>query len=257
MAFALAILATTSTCSIAQQIYAERKDQDHWFRTLIVPKAQLTVANTERLSRDFLSQVTKSGAQVAVLSIFVSRVDVAIARLENRDNYKQWSVYYGSAVHTPHPTAEAIAINGNVVLRVKDIDGVLTERILAGKNPLRLELNANVFEMLLITLQPAGPLHPCRPTPLMSVYVKTPGPLELHTLEETSREIADLLRSKSTSIYFRNDSWFISFDGFPVIYPFSTDTVPPTEAVYNKSHAFACLLSCRKEGPTCVQVSGM
>jgi len=255
-AFAVAVLATISVSSIAQQIYTERKDQDHWFRTIIVPKPQLTVTGTERLSRDFLSEVTKAAVQLAVLSIFVSREDVAIARFENRDSYKQWMVFYTRAAQAAHPTAEMVSVNGNAVLRVQDINGRETEKSLAGNNPLRFELDGASFEVLVINSRPAAPLDACKPSLSMSVYVKSSAPLDLKKTDDATREIAGLFRSKSIVTNFRNDTWFISFGGFPVIYPFSTDTTPPTEDAYNASRAFTCYLSCQSEGPACTQVLG-
>ncbi len=241
--------------SAPEAVYSDLKDAKQWFRIMIVPEDELSVARVEQAARSFLA--TAAGRSVVVLSIFTNRHDVGMSVSASRDSYAQWRVYYDEASKKPLRTAQAIAINGNCALRVRQADGTVDTRILAGTNPLRLDSDGAVFEILMLEPRVSTKFDQCEPRSSISpiVYAKTDAVLTKTLCEKATDRLSRLLGTRKLFVHFRNDQWFISFGGFPVLYPFSTGQTPPTETAYYKSKAFTCGVWCGQTA-SCTQTLG-
>jgi len=239
----------------AQKLYSDLEDQRYWFRTIIVPEDELDVPKLEQAVRGFMT--TADRRSVVVLSMFTDGQDAAMSAAAARDSYREWRVYYEKASARPLRTAQAIAIGGDWVLRVRLADGRVDKRILAGRDPLRFESGGAVFHILAIQPRAATGFDPCDSETSLSpvVYLETDAALTSSLCQTATGRLARLLGTTKLLASFRNDHWFVSFGGFPVVYPFSVKQAPPSEAAYYNSYAFTCRLSCGQKAD-CIQTLG-
>lgn len=239
----------------AEAVYFDLRDQRYWFRTIIVPEDDLAMPKLEQTARRFLSAA--SGRSVVVLSMFTDRQDAAMSAAAARDSYRGWQVYYNEASARPIRTAQAIAIREDWVLRVRQADGRVDTRILAGRDPLRFESDGAAFEILVIQPRVGTVFDQCEPGESLSpvVYVKTGVALTQRICKKTTDRLARMLGATKLFASFRNDHWFISFSGFPVVHPFSVEQTPPSEAAYYNSDALTCSASCGRKAD-CLRTLG-
>lgn len=239
----------------AADVYSDLKDQRYWFRTIIVPEDELGMQRLEQTTRRFLS--TAAGRSVVVLSIFTDSQDAAMSVAANRDSYRGWQVYYNKASSRPLRTAQAVAINGDWALRVRKVDGIVETRILSGRDPLRFESGGATFEILVIQPRVGTRFDHCEPGASLSpvVYVETDAALTSQICGNATDRLARLLGTTKLFASFRNDHWFVSFGGFPVVYPFSVKQTPPSEMAYYNSNAVSCSASCGQK-TNCIQTVG-
>lgn len=251
----LMLVVATLTAARGESVYSDLKDKQHWFRTIIVPEDDIRMPKPDLLARRFLSAA--AGRSLVVFSMFTDREDAGMDIAAARDSYQGWRMYYDQASKRSLRTAQAIAVNGDWALRLRQEDGTVTTRILAGRDPLRFSSDGAAFEILEVQPRVGTRFDHCEDGASLSpiVYVKTASALNATTCERAAGRLARLFGARKLLVTFRNDQWFISFGGFPVVYPFSANQMPPSEAGYYKSDAFTCSIWCG-EKPTCTRTLG-
>jgi hypothetical protein len=242
--------------SASESVYADLKDERYWFRTIIVQPDDFTVPKLEHMARSFVGAA--AGRVLAVLSVFTDVKDAAMATTVNRDSYQAWSAYYDALVQKPLRMAEVTAVKGDVVLRIRSHNGAVLTRVLTGHDPLQVvESSGALFEILLVRPRVGTVFDRCDPGPSLApvLYLKTDARLTETLCRRACRRLGELLNARKMFVHFRNDHWFISFGGFPVVYPFAKSELPPTERAYYDSVAFTCSVSC-DEQESCLQTLG-
>jgi hypothetical protein len=242
-------------CQGAEEVYAETKDNDHWFLTLVVPVERVKLPHMEKVAVDFLGRAASH--KVAVLSVFNTREIAAMERGTSCGNYKQWRVDYNYFPRGRLAAANMIAIGGNAVLRLRSADGTVTRRVLKGEDPTQLSIDGTRFEILVIggrrmtrfqACATAGAIEP-------NLYIRTSGKLSRELCERAVNWLAGMLRSRHLGASFRNDYWFPCGQFFPVLYPFFPPEEPLSESAYHKSVTFTCAMTCEGKAD-CLQTMG-
>lgn len=251
----LMLIVGGGTGRAVERVYSDLGDQQYTFRTIIVSEDEFRMPMLEDAARRFMS--TAGRRSLVVFSIFTNPEDAAMDVAASRDSYLGWRAYYDDASRRPLRTAQAIAINGDWALRVRQADGGVDTRILAGRDPLRFDSDGTAFEILVVQSRVGTLFDQCERGASLSpvIYVKTDAALTATACEKAADRLARLLGARKLFVSFRNDHWFISFGGFPVVYPFSTKQAPPSEKAYYNSDAFTCSISCGRK-PTCIRTLG-
>lgn len=145
------------------------------------------------------------------------------------------------------PYAELLAINGNAVLRMRDPEGMVSSRVIAGRNPLQISIGVYHYEIVHFDLRDW-------PGPKVEVYARTEAPLAPDPGIALLRALKPLFaRCRSLSLYLRNDAWFVHEPNFPYLYPFESNEPRPIEEEYRKT----LTLTCQRRGdngPECSEV---
>lgn len=245
-----------ATRCAAEQIHSEVKDSRYWFRTIILRPDQMRVDALTSISKRFLQEAMPNRYLVA-LSAFTSAEEAAMATSVNRGSYRQWYVYYEHAVKRPAPAAEMIGIHGNAAMLLRTVDGNVTRVVVAGKDPLRFRVAGTDFEILLAQPRRTTRFDGCSPGDSLSpsLYLSTRASLTTLACERASKYIGRLLQHGQFHAHFRNDHWFISFGGYPVLDLFALKEQPPSEQEYSGSVSFTCGKSC-KSPMSCTQTMG-
>jgi hypothetical protein len=158
-------------------------------------------------------------------------------------SFENWLRFYDEAAATPNEIAEMIAINGDAVLIVRDRSGSLTERILAGRNPLRVTAGGQdlqIVDVILIRaiLYGADIRFFLRTTELLRV--------------EAGEKLLEVLQSSAPkfriSATVQNNAWFVG-DEYPFFNPLVEQRIEPTKEEYLQTKTLEC--GYVAESPSC------
>jgi|GEM_PF-2647728 len=234
----LVLAAGLSSVSAEERVW-DMKDSAYWRRKLVVPVEDITPAKMEKTAQEFLRLA--GVRRIVVLSVFVSR-GVAAEQGAPRSNYKQWKGYYDSLPKHARVSAHMIAISGDAVLWVRDVEGRITRRVLKGRDPTKFSVDGTAFEILYVAGRVMTKFERCAtPGAIEPVfYVITPAELTEELCTRAGRWLARKLEAKHLAVRFRNDQWFVPGSSFPVAYPFAPTEAPPTEAEYHRSVSYYC-----------------
>jgi hypothetical protein len=150
--------------------------------------------------------------------------------------YDYWRGLYGSLAQSPNEIAEMISIGSDAVLRMHDDADKIHRRVLAGKDPLQIEVQGDRFEILYFAFSAPGPYILQR----ADVYIRTDAPLRTDTGLELLRKLQPVFPEFEVSIFIRNDPWFIYEPTYPFVNPFIENPNPPTTEEYGKGQSLKC-----------------
>ena len=153
----------------------------------------------------------------------------------NHGSYDYWRRLYEVAAQTPNAIAEVISIDNNVILRMRDLDGKVTRRVLSGDDPLRMVVNSDPLEIVYISFRPSSLLSEA-----VSVYARTSAPLRAETGLILLRQLESALGDLQVSLAIRHDGWFIYQPGYPFLNPFLEEANLPTHEEYDKEPTLVC-----------------
>lgn len=137
--------------------------------------------------------------------------------------YGYWRSIYDQARRS-NEIAEMIAIGDNAVLRMRDANGNVTRRVLAGRDPLQIEVQGVHFEIVYFTFSVPKPYI----FQSASIYVRTAAPLERVPSRELLSSLRPVFPDLGVSVHIRNDAWFINEPGYPFFNPFVEEQIPPS-----------------------------
>jgi hypothetical protein len=240
----LLVFGGVTPCCGADEVYGETQDKDYWFLTLVAPPDRITLSEMEKRARAFLERA--ASRKVAVLSVFNTREIAAAERGSSCHSYKQWKVYYDLFPRDRLVAGSVIAIGGGAVLRLRSAEGMVTQRVLNGKDPTRFSIDGTRFEILIVAgrsmtrFQACGTPGAIEPT----LYIRAETDLDPNRCQRATNWLAKTLRTRHLSATFRNDHWFPCSQFFPVLYPFFRPEPPPSESAYHNSLSFTCRIWC-------------
>lgn len=255
LVFIWLLLGEAASTYAQEQILFDEGNDRYWSKSVIVPEERFTVPEVEAMGQTFLNEVAE-GRILVQLSVFTSGEEAAMNADFNRESYAQWRAYYDRVAQRPLRMAQVTAIRGNAVLRVRRADGTVLRRVLSGKDPLHIESDGVDFEILVLRFRRGTIFDRCQPAGTLSpaiAHVMTDSPLTAGTCDHVTDELTELLGTKILFVGFKNDHWFITSGGYPVIYQFATPSEPPSEAEYYRSTAYSCMIWCDYR-PPCQQV---
>jgi hypothetical protein len=146
--------------------------------------------------------------------------------------FQTWMNVYKSS-NEPHEVAEMLAIRDNAVLRVRDRNGTVTEKILSGKNPLRIAVAGQDFQILYVfaSLWRQEDIR---------FFIRTASPLRVDAGAELLRTLQLALPNRAIIANVQNDGLFIGSPGYPFLNPFVRIERPPTEQEYLRMKTLMC-----------------
>jgi hypothetical protein len=150
--------------------------------------------------------------------------------------YDYWRGIYNSLVHSPNEIAEMTSIGGDSVLRMRDGTGAVHRRILAGRDPLQLEVYGDKLEILYFALNVPRPYVLQR----VDVYARTGAQLKAEMGREVLRRLQPLFPDLEVTVFIRNDPWFIYETTYPFANPFVEDPGPPNAEAYGRGQTLKC-----------------
>jgi hypothetical protein len=135
----------------------------------------------------------------------------------------------------PNEIAEMIANGDDAVLRVRDLSGKLTERVLSGKNPLSVTVGGENFQIVYLSIGVAvaygGEVR---------VFFRTASTLRTQAGEALMRALQPSFPSFRISVLVQNDPWFVREGDYPIVNPFVENKKPPTPEEYLQIKTLTC-----------------
>jgi hypothetical protein len=150
--------------------------------------------------------------------------------------YGYWRRLYEAQRGLQNELAEMISIGTNAVLRMRDAGGKVSRRVLAGRDPLQLEVQGDRLEIVYFGFSAPGPyILQC-----VDVYIRTDASLRTEVGLELLGALRPIFPDLEVSVSLRNDAWFILEPSYPFYNPLIEDQQPPTEEEYRKNRTLRC-----------------
>jgi hypothetical protein len=196
-----------------------------------------------RLARNELLKKPRPG--FIQLAIYADRGGAPLPQPDHV-SYESWQRTHDLALRTPNAMAEIISVGRNTVLRMRDKSGAIRRKVIAGADPLIVELGQEHLEIVYFSFSDARPFVSQR----VNIFVQTAQPLNSNVGAALLRKLEPVFPSQEVSVAIRNDTWFIYEPGYPFLNPFVKKQDPPTEEAYEKTRSLICgnwtgSLSCR------------
>jgi hypothetical protein len=148
-------------------------------------------------------------------------------------SFENWRRIYDLA--TPNEIAEMIRINDDAALIVRDRTGRLTERILTGRNPLRVAGAGQDFQIVDIILSRAIAYGAD-----IRFFLRTAGPLRVEAGEELLQMLQSSVPNSRVSASVQNNAWFVDDGDYPFLNPFVEREAEPTKEEYLQTKTLDC-----------------
>lgn len=146
----------------------------------------------------------------------------------------------------PCPTvSEALKIGADIVLRRVDANCHTQSTVISGNaDPTQVNLSGDAYDILdfTIPLKSSKDGRTTRGLSSATFFVRTAGPATI----ERARRVLQYLQSAGNvdeaSVVLRNDQWFASECGFPILFPFGVPLAPiPERETFLKSAQTVCV----------------
>jgi hypothetical protein len=141
--------------------------------------------------------------------------------------------------------AEMIANGNDAILRVRDLTGALTERVLSGRNPLNIAVGGESLKILDISTTVAisygGEVR---------VFLSAESSPRIQIGEAVIQALQPSFPNFLVSVSVQSrPAWFVSDGDYPFVNPFVVYERPPTPEEYREMKTLTCWHSARL--PTC------
>jgi hypothetical protein len=249
------VIAGLGTGQVQDEILGDTKSGRSLFEVRIVPKSDFTLAGITERGRHFLENAGGRD-NLALLSMYSDRAVAAKEAQACEGGYHQWRRYYDDFPKSGWGAAAIISLKGDSALLFRAPGGGVVHQVLTGKDPTLFSLDAARFEVLDIMLKGASRIPICGAPGTVDpvVYLKTNAKLTPELCTRVTASLAKNLATQHIWVSIRNDTWF-QCAPFPIVYPFSTGGLPPSEGAHQEVPEFTCMISCDGT-PHCTQTSG-
>lgn len=124
--------------------------------------------------------------------------------------------------------------------------------VLRGKDPTQLAVDGIEFDVLLLGGRLRSRFEGCGVAGAVDpvVYLRTDNALTAELCQRVTTTLAATLGTKHVWTHFRNDHWFLCGQ-FPIQYPYSPSTPPPSEVAFYSLPEFTCSIFC-DGSPRCI-----
>ena len=129
-----------------------------------------------------------------------------------------------------------ISIGDNAVIRMRDASGTVSRKVLAGKDPLIIDVESDRFEIVYIAFSPPGRYV----QQSINVYIQTDAPLRVDTGLDLLRRLDPIFPGFEVAVAARHDAWFIYEPSYPFFNPLTETLPPPVAAEYTKTQTLTC-----------------
>jgi hypothetical protein len=195
---------------------------------------QFSAGALELLSKELLSK--SENARFVQIRMYGETRPVPKA---DHESYEHWRRFYDQMNAESMPFAEVTAIGQGAVLRFRGTNRSIERIVLRDRDPLSISIEGAPLEILEISVVEA----PGRKGPnkeQAAIFLKTPAVLTSDVGERVLRKLRQLIPIPIVGVSLRHDEWFITSPGFPIVYPFSEASVPPSAEKYRESVTLHC-----------------
>jgi len=164
-------------------------------------------------------------------------------------SYQRWAAKLSERMHNRTPLAEALSINGSSILRIRHANGEFSEVPLKGQSPLQVVTEGGSANLLHVAFRklPYGQ----KGFVTVTVFFRTDAGLTLAMAQEIARRVNRSIGiDEKLLILFREDSWFIEDEEFPIVNGFEPPQAPPPADEYICTPTIVCSGSTGG-GPAC------
>jgi hypothetical protein len=152
--------------------------------------------------------------------------------------YSYWKKWHDASAKSQEPVAEMIFIKGDALLRMRDADGHVRQKVIQGKNPLVFDADGATFDVLYFSFSEPHP--PVIQLKTADIYMQSSRPASTHLGEALLKLWQPLLPGFAVSLLIRVDRWFLYNSSFPFFYPFGEEGEPPSEDAYRGTQTLRC-----------------
>jgi hypothetical protein len=231
--FTLLCLISTVLCADTRLEDSERGD----LRKVVIriSEGAFTLEHLEELAQIELTRAPR--VSLTSLTMIGSQAGFPLPKPDHY-GFQTWLNIY-NIKSEPNEIAEMVAIGQDAVLRVSDRNGTLTERILSGKNPLRIAVEGRDFQIVYVATDiPVGKYVRYRED--IRFFIRTVSPLRVDTEEELFRMLQVVLPNVRVIMNVQNDGLFIDSPDYPFLNPFVRIERPPTREEYLRTKTLRC-----------------
>ena len=203
-------------------------------RSITVSASSFTEKKVLRLCRTELGRKPRAG--LTQLIIYGDKGGPPLPKPTAQITYDHWRGLYDSAANSPNEIAEMISIGADAVLRMRDANGNINRRLLAGKDPLHIEVQGDQFDVVYLAFSGSGPYALHR----VDAYIRASAKLKAEVGLQLLRVLQSKLQELEVSVSVRNDAWFIHEPTYPFFNPFTEALTPPTAEEYDRTKTLRC-----------------
>lgn len=232
----LIVLATDRTPSNAQN---HEELIEH--RQIVLPTSDFEITQTEKRLQEFLAKRSPTNRLLLVEAMDREKSSALSAIGFTDVTYGLWKLLFSEYEQGIPPFAELIGLNGNVAMRVRDIDGRVTVKVLEGRSPYEISGCGASLSLLHIGItQTKSAANLQESLTNVHFFVLSQGAVEESIAHCALRKIEDLKLTKSLAVSLRRDPWFIEDSDYPVVLPFLTSAYGPSKEEYETAPQWRC-----------------
>lgn len=155
-------------------------------------------------------------------------------------NYTWWRRWYDEFSLISDPTAEMIAVGGDVAVRYRGSSGEISRQVLSGTDPFTVEVTGESLEVVEIALVNV-PLRRGPTKTHANIFLTTRAELTSEFGSRVFEALASRIPVPIASLEIRHDDWFIDNMWFPIVHPFAVSGKPPSAQQYAASPTLHCV----------------
>lgn len=219
-------------------------------RQLLIPTGDFGLSEMENRFRQLWAA---KDAGVQILQIDAMDRPESISLSENGYNdisYELWQALLEQYKEKIPPYAELLSIGKDVGMRIRDWNGQVFLKVLAGDNPYDLEACGKHLQVGHVSIRQTGALEKGHISDRTRLYIhfflivkETP---DRHIVECALAQLRKKTGLTSLSVSVRSDPWFLQNSDYPVISPFLVNPEPPTRDGYESGTQWDCTFQAGK-----------
>jgi hypothetical protein len=154
-----------------------------------------------------------------------SALDVMISE----ESFGLWKSLYDERQGRSAPVARLVVLRDSAVLDARLQDGRVWRKPISGSDPLGLQSEKGECRIVFFDIAGAR----------ATVFVKCPVKPELDVGKSILSKLQERFPFFVIHVYLRNDAWFLTVPGYPIVPPFE-ESAPPTREEYQLSRTMLC-----------------
>jgi hypothetical protein len=231
--------------AVAQGLSSPSRASDSILDTLIIPSEQFSLTELTRLSLEIIKNRPSNFRDIWFFTSRSEADEFQSAKMSVEVPYTVWRLSY-ERIHEPSlRVAEMVSIRDSAILLLRDRDRRVTRKVLAGVDPLSLEISGSVVHISHFSI---SPLQAGAREFRITAYAWCTGPLDRARALAVLEQLGKKLPFRDVLLHMRQDPWFISDVGFPVLPPFDPEFSAPPKEEYAASSMLVCDRGLGREG---------
>lgn len=197
---------------------------------VILPGPEFSTARLRSMSGKWLLGPGGASGALSIINFFSDPSEAGRYQLgKTSQSYEEWLGFHAAYGEIRGDVAQLLSIRFGSLLRIRLRDGTIQRIVLAGQDPLRVNVAGKTFEILHVVERPPARMAWKYASLRTSIFVQSVGPLR----EQDCRAATELIAARferDVAVHVQTDSWFVWNTSFPVVYYFAPFAGPPGKA---------------------------